>query len=86
MSIVDTKPFMLLLALHSISVLEHCTSLTDLFFPYNNVSDLTPLSNLTALKELYLHDNQISEISPLLNDTMGWDIEGYGWLLLRIIH
>jgi len=57
-----------------------------LFFPYNNISDLTPLSNLTALKELYLHDNQISEISPLLNDTMGWDIEGYGWLLLRIIH
>jgi internalin A len=40
-------------------------SLTGLFLPNNQISDIKPLESLTNLNLLYLDKNQISDIKPL---------------------
>ena len=49
--------------------LECCTSLTTLWLPVNQISDIAPLSNLVNLFALYLGWNNISDVSPLSNLT-----------------
>ncbi len=53
----------------SLTGLEHCTNLTELWLQKNRISDISPLVNLTNLKKVDLRCNQISDISPLANLT-----------------
>ena len=51
----------------SLSGLQYCTNLTDLYLGSNQISDVSPLANLTKLTELELFGNQIGDISALAN-------------------
>ena len=57
--------------------LECATNLTRLILPYNQITDVSPLSNLTNLWQLHIGENRtISDVSPLSNLT------GLTWLAL----
>ena len=44
---------------------QKLSSLTNLWFAYNQVSDIKPLASLTNLTSIGLNDNQISDIRTL---------------------
>jgi len=55
--------------IRSLTGLEHCTNLTQLWLQKNRISDISPLVNLTKLMKVDLRSNRISDISPLANLT-----------------
>ena len=42
--------------------IEYCVNVTDIYFPYNNLTTLPDLSALTDLQILDLIDNQINDL------------------------
>jgi len=61
--------------IQSLSGLQYCTNLTNLYLGSNQISDISALANLTNLTELELFGNQISDISALANLTNLTDLE-----------
>lgn len=53
----------------NIEGLQYATDAKRILLPYNEISDLTPLSNLTNVNKIILNDNFISDITPLSNLT-----------------
>jgi hypothetical protein len=49
----------------SLSGVEYCTNLTEIFMSDNSVSNLGPIASLTKLSQIQFHHNSISNIAPL---------------------
>jgi hypothetical protein len=49
----------------SLSGVEYCTNLNEIFMSDNSVSDLGPIANLTKLRQIQFFNNSISNIAPL---------------------
>ena len=45
--------------------LEYCVNMESLAVPFNNISDISPLSSLTNLKELDLTSNKVNDLTVL---------------------
>ena len=61
--------------IESLSGLQYCTNLTDLYLGSNQISDISALANLTNLTELELFGNEISDVSSLANLTKLTDLD-----------
>lgn len=51
--------------IQSLQGIERLTKLTKLYLPFNQISNITPLTNLTELNTLDLSLNNISNLTPL---------------------
>ncbi|MBU3220644.1 leucine-rich repeat domain-containing protein [Clostridium algidicarnis] len=51
----------------SIEGLQYATDTERIILPYNEISDLNPISNLTKVNKIILNCNEISNITPLEN-------------------
>lgn len=45
--------------------LEFAKNLTELYIPFNPLSDISPLASLTKLREIWINDTEVSDLSPL---------------------